>query len=615
MSPDNLGNRELGINAGLPLELTLLYGAEPSSHDLRIVRLSQFLGIPCKIASHDDITHLLHSAQDDALSVICSAATVARLLSDRADSRCAWDVLLEKARVVLIYGFQPQEPEVSVATRVTDAQLSGVCRLARADLQYDVSCSHPEITAEFTGLSLGRVSTDVDFAFIPRPAPTNWSPLVSIGDLPFYCCCKQGSCSLFLLACAEVIDISQKTTRTVSVNDTFSRLMPIAMFLRSVFGQRAWHNPHRLANFIIDDPLLIRSYGYLKYKDLLPQLDETGVTASIAFIPWNYKTTEPAVARLFRDNTDRLSVCIHGCDHTGAEFGSTDVAILNTKVRLASQRMNHHQQSTGVSHCEVMIFPQGQFSLESLKVLQAHNYLAAINSGPLPSNKDGRDSLTVSDFLRPAITRYSGCALFMRRYPEYIEQCAFDLFWGKPLLFVEHHTYLHDGYRGLRRFVDRLSSVRCELKWCNLADTLTNTYDQRLVNESTTLLRMYANGQLVENSADVDKTFIVSMPCQCDGAPVDKVFLNGESVPFKVCDGTLQVALRVLAGHSAAIKLLHTNSLPYALADRGLMRNTRTWTRRLLSQMRDNVLCRSRTTASYFHNRPFRAATRKQPQF
>src|SRR6266576_4108893 len=173
---DPLGNPELESGAQSTCGLTLLCGTKPSSYDLRIARLSDFMGIPCSIASHADVGDRLHKADPHPSTLICSALALSHLLSDSASGTRAWDRLLKHARVVLIYGFQPGQPQVSVAARVTNGQISTVRKLTHTDCQYDVSSSYPDITAEFTGLSFTRVCANVDFVFVPKPAPTGISP-------------------------------------------------------------------------------------------------------------------------------------------------------------------------------------------------------------------------------------------------------------------------------------------------------------------------------------------------------------------------------------------------------------------------------------------------------
>ena len=153
--------------------------------------------------------------------------------------------------------------------------------------------------------------------------------------------------------------------------NTFHALVPPVMFLRHALRDQTWHNPRRYANFIIDDPLLRKSYGFLNYARLLEEMDTCGFATTIAFIPWNYRRTCASIARLIKARSDRFSVCIHGCDHTAGEFACTDIEQLNTQLRLATQRMRAHELSTGVPYAKVMVFPQGRFSIASLGLSKA----------------------------------------------------------------------------------------------------------------------------------------------------------------------------------------------------------------------------------------------------
>ena len=74
---------------------------------------------------------------------------------------------------------------------------------------------------------------------------------------------------MFLLACSDIADLEAKTDGSWAAHSHFSRLVPIMMFLQHVFQDQLWHNPGRYANFIIDDPLLRESYGFLNYAQLL----------------------------------------------------------------------------------------------------------------------------------------------------------------------------------------------------------------------------------------------------------------------------------------------------------------------------------------------------------
>src|SRR5262249_21817904 len=194
----------------------------------------------------------------------------------------------------------------------------------------------------------GPIRKEIDCCLVLDQHQPGFSNLVSINHLPIFASLKRRNSRLFLLACREIADLTSQTDGSIAAHKYFSRLVPVLMFLRHALRDQTWHNPRRYANFIIDDPLLRKSYGFLNYARLLEAMDTYEFATTIAFIPWNYKRTCASIARLIKARSDRFSVCIHGCDHTASEFACTDVEQLNTQLRLATQRMRAHEQSTGV---------------------------------------------------------------------------------------------------------------------------------------------------------------------------------------------------------------------------------------------------------------------------
>lgn len=203
----------------------------------------------------------------------------------------------------------------------------------------------------------------------------------------------------------------------------------------------------KYASIIIDDPLLRENYGFLNYRKLLHLADQHNFHATIAFIPWNYDRTDNKIAALFRDRPDRLSLCVHGCDHTKGEFGSTNHAFLDHIIDLATARMQEHERLTGIAFERVMVFPQGVFSNESLEALKRHGYLAAINTEIQP----------VKDPLSKALP------LFQRwKFSEIDDH--------NPAFIMTHHDDFKDGYRELTATVDRLNAQ--DVIWGNVGDVV-----------------------------------------------------------------------------------------------------------------------------------------------
>jgi hypothetical protein len=266
-----------------------------------------------------------------------------------------------------------------------------------------------------------------------------------------------------------------------------------------------------------------------------------------------------------------------------------DVAALNSRVQLASERMNTLQRWNSLSYSKTMVFPQGRFSTVALIALKANNYLAAVNSSPLPADSD--EGISLADLLKPAVTRYGGFPVFVRRYPAGLEQFALDLFFGKPLLVVEHHAYFKDGGECLAEFVNRINSFT-RLQWTGLDSIMKKSYLEREISNEITVCSLYSNHHVIENQSEQDRTFVITKFDTGD-VPIQHVLVNGRATGFKLIGNVLEFATRIPALSSTTVEVVYRNPLPHAVLGQGFAARSQVWTRRMLSEFRDNVLYRS----------------------
>lgn len=220
-----------------------------------------------------------------------------------------------------------------------------------------------------------------------------------------------------------------------------------------------------LACLIIDDPLLRPRYGFLDYAKLLAAMKRHRFFTQIAFIPWNYRRTDPQTARLLVDNPDYYSLCVHGCNHTAGEFDTRDYPRLRSLIALAQWRMDQHAQTTGVQYDPVFVFPQGRFTTTAMQALKDWGYSAVVNTTLGATDQPGAD---LSCERLPFTRAYADLPLFTRRYPEPLSGFDDDIASGRPVIVVGHHTLFRDGYGLITDLVDRLNALG-DLEWCPLA--------------------------------------------------------------------------------------------------------------------------------------------------
>jgi hypothetical protein len=226
-----------------------------------------------------------------------------------------------------------------------------------------------------------------------------------------------------------------------------------------------------LACLILDDPLLRPRYGCLDYAKLLQEMKEHRFFTEIAFIPWNWRRSDPKTVGLLADNADYYGVCVHGCNHTGSEFGGGDYQTLSALSSTALWRMEQHKRLTGLPYDPVMAFPQGLFSSVAIRALKDQGYHAAFNS--TLRSTDG-DELSAIEYRRPATRIYHDFPLFLRRYPKNKSDFLQDIASRRPIIIVEHHGAFKNGYKTMTDFIDWVNGLG-NIKWRSLS-FITDTY-------------------------------------------------------------------------------------------------------------------------------------------
>ncbi len=568
-------------------QATILTYGGAESRDRKIAALAEYYGVDCSTADLRQSNSA--SVQQASGCMMIDARSLSAAARDRAIGTAALVAILDKVSFVLVYGITDRE--ASGVRAVTDGLVSSAVSFEREDYKYQVADGETNLTEELSGLTFGPIRNDIDYGLTLSRHDNSFSALVSINQLPMFGCLRKERSNVFFLACADVAEPQAPTDCTLFARKYFSTVAPVIMFLRQAFGDRIWRNKQRCASLVIDDPLLQKTYGFLNYSEILDAMDSSNFAASIAFIPWNYRRTDPATAELVKTRPDRFSICVHGCDHTGGEFASDDAADLDRRVQLATFRMRNHEQRTGVPYADIMVFPQGKFSSLSLSVLKKHNYLAAVNSTVKPEDLRNSHGITLGDLLAPAVCRYAGFPLFMRRYPRELADFAFDLFLDKPALVVEHHGYFKHGYDKIREFASQLNKLSAGLEWKGIGDVAKQTYLQR-TRGGEVHYRIFANRHTIRNPQPGARTFTVSK-AEHQSIPVQGLAVNGKQHPYSVQNGELSFQVEIPASGSAEVSITYATVRDDSRQHKSSFKQeVKTYMRRHLSEVRDNYLAK-----------------------
>jgi hypothetical protein len=578
------------------VKLVVPYSGELNPADARLVRLTEFRGGQCELLRIEKGATLSpefiekHVGDKNSCFVVNFAAIRECLQSESFPPGLA-SYLTSQFSFVLLHNLSLDTFAAGIVSTFSQGSLQSLQPLEGAALSYEISSGHKEVCGAFSGLTFGPVNRINDRVFIENARVGAVQTHISIGGRPFFASIQRERAEVFFLAGANVADLSADVSGK-PLAEYFSQLMPPTMVIRYAFREECWHPNQHHATLVIDDPLLRKDYGFLNYERLLALMDECNFHTSIAFIPFNYRRNSPGIARMFRERPDRLTICFHGNDHTAAEFASKDSGLLNAMLTVGESRMDAHQKETGIRCDHVMVFPQGNFSRDAMVALKAHNFSAAVNSGPHPRGENS--GLSLSDFMEPAILRYGGFPLFLRKYPWEValQDIAFNLFFGKPVLIVEHHEIFKDP-ESLTRLVSRINALAPEIRWSNVQTAVEKSYLRRWTKDGTLEIRAYANAGKIENTSRNILRCSVEWT-GCGEIPVEKALLDG--MPWhdaRTDDKGIRLSFDVPPGGSREFSVVYQNNFGLSDANRRVSWKAKAFFRRRLSELRDNHLSKS----------------------
>ena len=571
-------------------QAVLLAGPATGAPDRHMADLLRFLGVPCTLFQSQNSlpAEPKLEANTGGHGLVIHADTLGRLLKpgeQRQRLRC----FLDEFDSTLIYGLGPSALAEEDLRFLTGNLATGYSTVQRGE-GFFVSDQHRALCGSLSGLQIEQRATDPAHGIQFAPDAQGVDTFIRVGAGAAFARLICGKSRLFLCNSHDALDLEQQLTSNFDAASIFVRLVPHVMYARDAFPERCWKPKRHKACLIIDDPLLRPRYGFLNLVELLQRLNESRLAANLAFIPWNCDRSRPAIADLVR-RTDRFALCIHGCDHTRAEFGSTDHAWLDTLVQLALERMERHQKRTGIAHQQIMVFPQGVFSDQAMSVLKRRNFVAAVNTEVVPNHgSSSQCGVALGGLLDVALTSHDSFPLFSRRNCSApIADFALDIFMGKPCLLVAHHDYFRSGFDRLKTLVEQLGQVAPELEWTTLENGLNESYLLRRVADNTVAVRMFANQMLLENHEAGPVRFEI-MKLERDDSAIDHVLVNGAAIAFDWSGNHLRIHCTLMPGQKAKLRIAYKEPVKRGREVPSIRYRARSAARRYLSEIRDDYV-------------------------
>jgi hypothetical protein len=566
----------------------LLRGGTASSNDRSLVEILNFFGIPWTAlapgqANADAVSN---TAGHSRFSILASASTLAEALQEGAFPALRYGFLTH-ASSVFVYGFQPTDSDRNLLRTITGDSSAEIRNLTGQPVSASVTADFPHLCGSMSGIQVPLQPGAAHSALtIHRPASDEFQSIIAAPEGQLFAAIRHAGVPFFLDASQSILDIHQRAASYFDVTKFFAGAVPLVMYLKWSFRDVCPRPPQTNACLIIDDPLLQQRYGFLDFRELAQLMEKQTFATTIAFIPWNWRRTSRKTVSTFQKNSEKLSICVHGCDHTSGEFATRSAVLLDRMLKTAKHRMNSLLDRTGLHHDRVMVFPQGAFSPAAGMALKRNGFIAAVNTEVAP--KDGSNETTIEDLWSVAILRYGEFPIFTRRYISHgLQNFAFDGLLGKPCFVVGHHDLLRDHGRNLSEFVARLNALNWTLSWRTIGNAVCRSYSVQRRN-GTVLLKMFSEHLILENSEAPQQLTVLKEESDVDA--IRSVTVNGEIVDYSYSNGCLQFIVNVPSGTTAEIRCNYREEAAHSTSSEPISKRARVAARRHLSAFRDNYL-------------------------
>jgi hypothetical protein len=283
---------------------------------------------------------------------------------------------------------------------------------------------------------------------------------------------------------------------------------------------------------MFDDPNLHwNSYGYINYAQLVQDASRHNYHASFATVPMDGWHVHRETAALFQKNQSRLSLLIHGNNHTTKELAKTqDDYNRQALAAQALRRIERLERASGLEVSRVMAAPHGACTHDMATILLRTGFEAACISRGSIMNQNPGTAWPASVGLNPAEFLGAGLPVIPRfRLKRGCEtEMILAAFLGQPVIPVGHHEDLAGGRDLLAELAGTLNSIG-EVQWMNMKSIARSNFCTRREHE-VLHVKMYSRKILLKVPQGVNQ-LCVHRPWLKDGASEELTLRTATSGP------------------------------------------------------------------------------------
>jgi len=261
--------------------------------------------------------------------------------------------------------------------------------------------------------------------------------------------------------------------------------------------------PKSLACITIDDPPLFSSnYGCINYNNLISSCKRHNVHCCIAIVPVDTWYHNKKVVRLFHENQQYISLCIHGVLHLKNDLDRNwSINKCASYLNYGIERVKKFEKKTGLRVSRFIVPPHERLSRTMLEAIAQTEIKGVITAGKVYGYTNEVNSNDYLAGMSPAHWAFNKVPIMLR---DSLLGCAYSdnklkermknrVILGQPILFVGHHrdfVNTDDIINKISCFVNKLG-----VKWSPISEigdrifehgaNITNLPRQRmLVNKS-----------------------------------------------------------------------------------------------------------------------------------
>jgi hypothetical protein len=370
----------------------------------------------------------------------------------------------------------------------------------------------------------------------------------------------------------------------------FMQLLPLMHFLRQVVKDIDWKCPAPRACFVFDDPSLYwHSYGFLNFHALAVHAVKHNYFASVATIPLDAWWVNSRVAATLRSSHPRLSLLIHGNNHTSKELVSqTNGAPPLAIAAQALQRMEGIERRHGVAVSRIMEAPHGAVGNSFFPPLLALNYEAALTSTELLVKNNpqmgwpasiGLDTTEILGGGLPVLPR-------IRMSAEWKNEVLLAAFLGQPIVLAGHHQDAAGQLEFLSEFAGFINKLPA-VTWASPQGIVRSNYKE-LRRGNALFLKLYSRTVDVAVPEGVSEIIVNRPWVGSEGAGETLVVKSRGEELLRVAGSEIIGPVPVVAGQA-----LEITSLPVKQIDFRSVKTSgaRCWpvARKLMMEIRDRT--------------------------